>query len=146
LKNERYNLLQKKGWSQGKMKAMLHQSCINNLVNKIPNRAYEGILIDQFCLPDIYQRHIASEQLQLQESTHFMTKAENYSIAVASASVIARARFVQEMNRLSNKVGMPLLKGASKKVDQQIAQIIKEQGRGILNKIAKTHFANTKKA
>lgn len=146
LDNLKYNALQKQGWSQGKMKAMLHQSAINNVVKQVDNRTLKGILIDQFCLPEIYKKHISSEQLTLQANTHFMTKAETYSIAVATASIIARARFVQEMNRLSEQVNMDLLKGASQKVDQQIARIIKQYGRKKLNEIAKIHFANTQKA
>lgn len=146
LHNQKYNTLQQRGWTQGKMKTMLHYACIDSLLKKIGDAPYAGILIDQFCLPPVFIKHLKSESKSIQQNVHFMTKAESYSIAVAAASVIARASFVQEMEKLSAVAGVPLLKGASGKVDQLAASIIREQGEGILNKIAKVHFANTKKA
>ncbi|WP_047985035.1 ribonuclease HIII [Ornithinibacillus californiensis] len=146
LHNPKYNILQKRGWSQGKMKAMLHHHAIQKLLTKIDTNHYDGILIDQFCEPGIYKRHIASEQGKLPEKTYFMTKAESYSIAVATGSIIARASFVKEMDKLSEKIGFELKKGASKLVDQTIARIIREQGEDTLNTCAKLHFANTQKA
>lgn len=50
------------------------------------------------------------------------------------------------MDKLSEKVGIPLRKGAFKLVDQTIARVINEQGQDILHTCAKTHFANTNKA
>jgi ribonuclease HIII len=146
LHNPKYNALQRKGWSQGKMKAMLHHHAIQNLVEKIGHSPYEGILIDQFCEPGIYRKHIASEKERLPEKTFFMTKAESYSIAVAAGSIIARASFVKEMDRLSEQMGFELNKGASKKVDQTIARVIREKGEAALENCAKLHFANTEKA
>ena len=146
LHNEKYNSLQQRGWSQGKMKAMLHHSTINQLIKKIGNTSYEGIVIDQFCQPSVYINYLKSEQKQLNDKTYFMTKAENHAIAVAAGSVIARASFLQEMQRLSEEVGFDLLKGASAKVDQLIARIIKGKGHTALEKVAKLHFKNTEKA
>lgn len=146
LHNEKYNQLQQSGWSQGKMKAMLHDAAIRRLLNKMDAAPYRGIVIDQFCQPAIYKKYLASEQQSIPNHTYFMTKAEHYSIAVAAGSVIARASFLQEMDKLSEQIGHPLLKGASKQVDQLIATIIREKGESALQQIAKVHFANTKKA
>jgi len=146
LDNNKYNELQSKGWSQGKMKAMLHQHVISKLLQKIGDAKMEGVLIDQFCDPGIFIKHIKSEKQTLFNTTYFMTKAESYSIAVAAASIIARARFVKEMDRISEHLGMHLPKGASQKVDRTIAQIIKLKGKDTLNSFAKMHFANTTKA
>lgn len=146
LHNEKYNQLQQQGWSQGKMKTMLHDACIKKVKEKITHAPLEGILIDQFCQPNIYIKHLATENRHLDPHTYFITKAENHSIAVAAASILARASFVREMERLSEWIDQPLLKGASQKVDQLIAKIIREHGTEVLHKIAKVHFANTKKA
>lgn len=146
LHNEKYNHLKQKGWSQGKMKAILHHQAIQNVLKQIGSTPYDGILIDQFCEPAVYHKHIASEQEAKLDKMYFLTKAESYSIAVAAASIIARAKFLQEMDRLSRKMGMTLPKGASRKVDETIAAIINKEGRSALNRCAKTHFANTKKA
>src|SRR5699024_7713065 len=128
------------------MNVILHHACIFNVLHKIGYRYYCGILIDQFCQPNIYKNHLLQEGIQVPDQTYFMTKAEDYSIAVATASIIARASFVKEMERLSKKVNMTLLKGASKKVDLQAATLIKDKGNEYLNSVAKVHFANTNKA
>ncbi|ALX48252.1 ribonuclease HIII [Lentibacillus amyloliquefaciens] len=146
LRNEKYNQLQKRGWSQGKMKAMLHHHAITNVLKKINFAETEGILIDQFCEPAVFKRHIATENKQLHDRTYFMTKAESSSIAVAAASIIARTSFLKEMEQLSQKAGLTLPKGASGKVDQAASRLIKSHGQGMLDSYAKTHFANTKKA
>jgi len=146
LHNDKYNKLQRKGWSQGKMKAMLHHHAIEKLLSKTKGTDSAGILIDQFCMPDVYKRHLASEKATIPEKTYFMTKAESHSIAVAAASIIARTSFVREMDKLSAEVGFTLPKGASAKVDAAIADVIRTHGHEKLESIAKVHFANTKKA
>ncbi|WP_407269128.1 ribonuclease HIII [Radiobacillus sp. PE A8.2] len=146
LHNEKYNKIQAKGWSQGKMKTILHHHAISKLLGKINPVQPDGILIDQFSEPGVYQKHLQSEALELQDHVYFMTKAESYSIAVAAGSIIARASFVKEMDKLSELAGMTIPKGASAKVDQVAGSILKRGGSAELYKYAKIHFANTKKA
>src|SRR5699024_505323 len=107
---------------------------------------YGCILIDQICQPNIYKNHILQEAIQVTDQTYFMTKTEDYSIAIATTSIIARASFIKEIERITKKVNMTLLKGASKKVDLQAATLIKDKGNEYLNSVAKVHFANTNKA
>ncbi|MBU5593629.1 ribonuclease HIII [Amphibacillus sp. MSJ-3] len=146
LPNPKYNQLQKEGWSQGKMKTMLHDAAINSLLSKISPIKPDGILIDQFSEPHVYLNHLKSENKILPDSTYFITKAESQSTAVATASIIARASFVGEISRLSKQVGFTLPKGASAKVDQAASYIIQKKGVAYLHNVAKVHFANTKKA
>lgn len=146
LPNEKYNKLQQSGWSQGKMKALMHHHAIEYVKKKITNQQYDGIIIDQFCQPDVYKRYLRSENLTLQEKTFFVTKAESKSIAVAAASLLARTKFVDEMDRLSRVVGLELPKGAGQQVDKTIARFIQIYGREKLTTCAKIHFANTQKA
>ncbi|MBU5265633.1 ribonuclease HIII [Virgibacillus proomii] len=146
LHNEKYNVLQKQGWSQGKMKAMLHHHVIHQLLNKIGDAPNQGIIIDQFCEPAVYQKYLMSEKQTLAPSTFFLTKAESYSTAVAAASILARASFLNQMDKLSKQLGLELPKGAAPKVDRIIAKIIKAHGADILDSYAKVHFNNTKKA
>ncbi|WP_066194576.1 MULTISPECIES: ribonuclease HIII [Gracilibacillus] len=146
LPNRKYNQLQKKGWNQGKIKAMLHQHAIDKLLAKIGAKDSRGIVIDQFCQPAAFLKHIQQEGLKLAEKTYFMTKAESYSTSVAVASILARARFVREMDRLSEQYGITIPKGASNRVDETAAYLIKQNGIEALDDIAKMHFANTDKA
>lgn len=146
LENKKYNYLQRSGWSQGKMKAMLHHHAIRLLLDKISNQYFKGIVIDQFCTPNVYKQYLRSENEKPIENTYFETKAETVSVAVAAASILARARFLKELDRLSEKTGYPILKGASHEVDKLAAKIIHNKGEAMLNHCAKIHFANTKKA
>ncbi|SES08292.1 ribonuclease HIII [Gracilibacillus ureilyticus] len=142
--NAKYNRLQNKGWNQGKMKAMMHHHAIEKITAKIG--AEQPVLIDQFCQPAVYMKYIGTERKKLHSDTYFMTKAESHSISVAAASIIARAKFVKEMDVLSARFGITIPKGASAKVDETAAYLIKKNGIEALQDAAKMHFANTDKA
>lgn len=146
LPNDIYNKRQEQGWTQGKMKALLHHHAHKNVLKKLDNKPYQGIIVDQFVQESTYKKHLQSEGEQLLPKTFFLTKAESHSIAVATASLIARTRFVREMDRLSNELGIELIKGASKKVDMTISKVIQKFGRKKLFDVGKVHFANTQKA
>ena len=146
LNNEKYNVLQQKGWTQGTMKTILHHQAIVNVMDKIKEEQPDGILIDQFCEPRVYERHLLTQNYSMLPKTYFMTKAESHSIAVAAASILARTRFVKGMDHISKSLGMEIPKGASTKVDQVAARLMKRFGEKSLTSYAKIHFANTKKA
>jgi len=146
LHNEKYNEWQQKGWSQGKMKTMLHHHAYNKLIQKIAPTKPEGWIIDQFAEPNVYKKHLRTENQTLQENVYFLQKAESYSIAVAAASIIARTQFVIQMDKLSEKAGMEIPKGASKKVDQTAARLMEKEGKDAIGQYAKVHFATTEKA
>lgn len=70
------------------------------------------------------------------------TKAES-DLAVAAASVLARAEFLIRLKRLSDEVGTMLPKGASPAVELAATMIIKKHGRDRLDTVAKLHFKTT---
>lgn len=146
LQNKKYNDWQRNGWTQGKIKTILHHKALDGLLKEIAPEKPEGILIDQFSQPDVYQKHLRSEGFSLQEKTYFMTKAESYSIAVAVGSIIARSAFVKAMDQLEFDTGLPIPKGASSKVDKAAAAVIQAYGEEKLDELAKVHFATTNKA
>ncbi|ENH97039.1 ribonuclease HIII [Gracilibacillus halophilus YIM-C55.5] len=145
LPNQKYNQMQQKGWNQGKMKAMLHHHAIQKLLAKLDVETPPSILIDQFCPPATYSKYLRQEGQKMQQNMYFMTKAESYSTSVAVASIIARAKFVKDMDQLTKSIGVEIPKGASQRVDEMGAYIVKKFGKERLQHIAKTHFANTKK-
>ncbi len=113
LKNEKYNQMQEKGMSQGKMKALLHNQAISNLLRKMNGVKPEAILIDQFAEPGIYFKHLSGRDI-VKEKTFFSTKAESIHLSVAAASIIARYSFLIEMDKLSREAGMTIPKGAGR--------------------------------
>jgi len=71
------------------------------------------------------------------------TKAES-DLAVAAASILARAEFLLRLKRLSSEVGTTLPKGASPAVELAAKMIIKKHGEDRLGSVAKLHFKTTK--
>ena len=63
-------------------------------------------------------------------------------VAVAAASVLARARFVEGLGQLSGWAGFELPKGATHVLDAG-RRVFKECGRSGLDKVAKTSFRTT---
>lgn len=146
LHNEKYNDVQLKGWSQGKMKAKLHNQALAKVLEKIAPEKPDYILIDQFAERDIYYRHIKDSKNIIKDNVLFATKAEQLHLSVAAASIIARYAFLIEMDKLSKKIGTKLPKGAGHGVDEVAAQILLAQGEDALREVTKWHFANTTKA
>jgi ribonuclease HIII len=81
------------------------------------------------------------KQIELKQQT----KAES-DIAVAAASILARADFVTRIQKLGQDIGIPLPKGASKATLEIAAKIINQLGANKLNTLAKTHFKTLHKA
>lgn len=146
LRNEKYNALQAKGYSQGKMKAMMHNKALGHTLAKMAPEKPAHILIDQFAERGVYYNYLKNEREIVRDGVLFSTKAEQLHVSVATASILARAAFLKEMDRLSELAGVALQKGASSKVDALAARIWRGQGEEFLRSITKWHFANTEKA
>lgn len=146
LTNEKYNEVQAKGWSQGKIKALLHNQALKHVLRKMNDKKPDYILIDQFAERGIYYNHIKSEPEIVRENVLFSTKAEGLHVAVAAASIIARVAFLEEMDRLSAIAGVTLPKGAGRAVDEAAAKILLKNGEAALKSMTKWHFANAEKA
>ncbi|MFD6442325.1 ribonuclease HIII [Peribacillus sp. NPDC060186] len=144
--NPKYNTLQAKGMSQGKMKAILHNQAIKHLVQKIQPEQAEAVLIDQFAQPDVFFNYLKGQELFQANATYLCTKAEGIHLGVAAASILARYAFVKRFDLLSEKAGFKIPKGAGFAVDEAAARLIHEKGIDSLNEFTKIHFANTEKA
>jgi ribonuclease HIII len=64
--------------------------------------------------------------------------------AVAAASILARARQLEEIEHLSERVGFRLPLGATHVVDAG-RRVVEELGEYGLARVAKTHFATTRR-
>lgn len=146
LDNAEYNRWQRSGMPQTKMKALLHNRTLAKLVDAIAPIEPEAIIIDEFLKQDSYFRYLSDEDRIVRERVHCLPKAESVHVSVAAASIIARYVFLDEMERLSHAIGLPLPKGAGAIVDEAAANIIRARGAEALETCAKLHFANTKKA
>ncbi len=146
LDNDRYNKMQAKGMSQGKMKAYLHNIAITKLLEKIQPRKPEAVLIDQFAKPDVFFGYLKGQEMFQADPIYLSTGAESIHVSVAAASILARAAFVKKFEALSSEAGFTIPKGAGPAVDLAAAKLIEKKGLESLATFTKLHFANTEKA
>lgn len=142
LDNKSYNEYYAKGYNMNKIKAILHNKVLTNLLKK--KLPYEKIIMDQFVYPKKYFEHI-KEASEKTTNITFMTHAEDVCLSVAVASIISRYIFLKEMDKLSDALKTTLPKGASDLVDNVAKEIVKKYGFDKLNDIAKINFKNTLK-
>lgn len=139
--NKEYNEKQKQGYNINKITAILHNQVLSKLKNKYP---YDYIIVDQFAEKYVYFSYLKNVNNVVLDIT-FLTKAESKCLSVACASLISRYIFLKEYLKLSQKLNMPLPKGAGSKVDETGALIVKKFGKEILFDISKVNFKNTEK-
>lgn len=142
---EKYNVMQQ-SMTQGKMTAILHNHALNNVISKVDSNKVDAVLIDQFAKKKTYYNYLKDEADILEKNVYFATKGESRHLAVAAASIIARASFLESLKKTSTKYKMTLPSGANPKVDVIAAQFIEKYGIEELKKVVKWHFANTEKA
>jgi ribonuclease HIII len=92
-------------------------------------------MLDQFSKQPLVQRYFKRTDFDLR----MQTKAEEDPV-VAAASILARAEYVRQIQKLSERFGEPLQKGASARVREQGVQIIEKFGPQGLKDFAKLHF------
>ena len=140
--NKQYNELYSGDMNMNKIKAVLHNKVLYDLVKKDYNHDY--VVVDQFEYPGSYYKHIKESKNQV-KNIFFMTKAEDKCLSVACASMISRYIFLQEMDKLGKEVNMFLPKGASSLVDETAKKIVDKYGFEKLSTLAKLNFKNTEK-
>ena len=64
-------------------------------------------------------------------------------VAVAAASLVARAEYLRGREWLQEEFGLPLPKGAGKEVETAAARFIERHGFPALGRVAKLHFRIT---
>jgi ribonuclease HIII len=97
-------------------------------------------LSDQFARPEVLQRALREKGLTIQLDQR--TKGES-DTAVAAASILARERFVDWIDKTSTASGVKLPLGASDSVIKAAQELIARHGPEALGKAAKLHFKTT---
>ena len=135
---KRYNELYAKVKNLNRLLAWGHAWTLENMLEKV---SCDLAVVDKFG-DELYLRKVLREKGR-KITVVQQTRAEE-DTAVAAASILARARFVRQMEQLSKKVGKTLPKGASDPWIVVIGrELIAEHGKDILNEIAKLHFKTT---
>lgn len=115
-----------------------HAKAIEELLAKVEcnNAIADQFADERFILSKLQEK---GKKLNLIQ----MHKAEE-NIAVAAASILARARFLQKLSKLSSEYRVELSKGASPNVINNAKAFVATYGENSLRKVAKLHFKTTK--
>ena len=140
LSNKEYNENYNADMNMNKVKAVLHNKVLSKMVNKYQA---DYVVVDQFAKPYVYYNYLKGTNYV--RNITFITKAEDKCLSVACASLISRFVFLKEFDKLGEKLGVFLIKGASDKVDELGLRIVNKFGFDKLTDIAKLNFKNTEK-
>ena len=139
LSNKEYNDNYGKDMNMNKIKAVLHNKVLTEMVK---DNDYDYIVVDQFEPESSYYKHLSDVPNPLKGIT-FITKAEDKCLSVAVSSLISRYIFIKEMDKLGDKYGIFLPKGANYYVEDVGIKLVNKYGEKILHDIAKLNFSNT---
>ena len=139
LSNKEYNDNYSKDMNMNKIKAVLHNKVLTEMVK---DNNYDYIVVDQFEPEKCYYNHLSDVPNPLKGIT-FITKAEDKCLSVAVSSLISRYIFIKEMDKLGDKYGIFLPKGANYYVEDIGIKLVNKYGEKILHDIAKLIFSNT---
>ena len=131
----KYNPLYEKIGNLNRLLAWGHARTIENLLERRPD--CPRALSDQFANPALIKRSLMTKGKAIQLDQR--TKAES-DLAVAAASIIARERFIDWLERNGRRLGVVLPRGVSPQVKSVARDLVAKHGPAILREVAKTHF------
>jgi len=134
----KYNDLFEKIGNLNRLLAWGHARVIENLLDLRSD--CPRALSDQFANPKLIQAALMKKgrSIQLQQRT----KAEA-DLAVAAASILARERFIDWLERTGRKFKVVIPRGASAQVKKIARELVQAHSPGILNELTKAHFKTT---
>jgi ribonuclease HIII len=131
---KKYNELYASFKNLNKLLAWGHATVLENILTRVP---CDLAISDKFADESVILRALKEKGKAIKLIQR--TKAEE-DIAVACASVLARAEFVLKMAKLSQEYELDLPKGASAHVVSQGRKFAQKYGAQELKNVAKTHF------
>lgn len=129
--------------NMNKVKAILHNKVLNRLLHK-EKFEYDYIVVDQFALVTKYFEHIKDIPEKV-TNIDFTPHAEDKCRSVAVSSIISRYIFLNELDKMSQKYGMTIPKGAGETVDEFGREFVSKYGKDELKNAVKLNFKNTDK-
>jgi len=131
----RYNELYRKIGNLNRLLAWGHARVIENLCEARPD--CPRALSDKFADVRVLERALMDKGKNIRLDQR--TKAES-DFAVAAASILAREKFIGWLEDAGGKAGVKLPRGVSAAVKAAAAEIVSNNGPGVLENFAKTHF------
>ncbi len=135
---ESYNRLYVKFANVNRLLAWGHARTLENLLEKVPD--CPRAISDQFGAKELVQRALLEKGRALKLEQMHRAEAD---VAVAAASILARAEFIHRLDKLSEAAGVTLPRGASAAVTAAAVAVAKKSGFDGLSRVTKLHFKTT---
>jgi ribonuclease HIII len=135
----KYNELYAKIANLNRLLAWGHARAIEDILGKVE---CDHVISDQFADPSGLKRALMEKGRTVRLESRVRAEAD---IAVAAASVLARAEFLRRLKGLADQWETELPKGAGANVDQAARVFVANKGRENLPQVAKMHFKTTQK-
>jgi len=130
----KYNELYEKFGNLNHLLAWGHATAIENLVKE---NQCQNVIIDQFASEHVVLNALRRKRLEVDLTQRHRGEED---VVVAAASIIARAAFLDGLDRLEKEFGMEIPKGASQKVIQAGKMFVRKHGKDQLVQVGKLHF------
>jgi ribonuclease HIII len=134
----KYNELYAKFLNVNTLLAWAHATAIEKLHSR--HTACQRVIVDKFANEYVLENALKKKHLSLQVIQKVRAEED---IVVAAASILARAQFLEGLERASSLAGIKLPKGASQAVIVAGRSVVNKQGKAFLSQVAKTHFRTT---
>ena len=136
---EKYNLLYSRMKNLNRILAWGHARVIENILLQVDaSRALSDQFGDEMYIKNALMK--LGKKIRLEQRPG----AES-DLAVAAASILARAEFLNRLESLSRECGIVLPKGASPQTEEAARKLVEKLGKENLEKYVKMHFKNTLK-
>lgn len=134
----KYNELYGKFKNLNRLLGWAHVAALGDLSQKT---GCKTAILDQFADKHVVDNMLRQKKLEIDLTQKVRGEQDP---VVAAASILARAAFLEGMEKLSEEVGMTLPKGASAQVKKAAEELAGKHGAEVLKKVAKTHFKTMK--
>ena len=127
----------------GNLNTLLAQLHAEVLAPLIKRHGAPSVLVDKFAAPQVLERALG--KLVSEKPVLTQVPRAEANLAVAAASILARASFLEGLKQCEESCGTDLHKGAGEPVDRAARRVVAIGGAELLGKVAKMHFKNTSK-
>ena len=131
---KKYNELYKNFKNLNSLLAWGHSAAIEQILKKVD---CQEVIIDQFASEHVVESALSRKGVEVNLTQRHRGEED---IVVAAASIVARAAFVEGIDKLGKEYHLKLPKGASQAVIEAGRGFVRSHGKEALPMVAKLHF------
>lgn len=131
---QKYNELYARFKNLNRLLGWAHAAALGDLSAKTNCKK---AILDQFAEKHVVESALKQKKIEVDLEQRIHGEED---LVVAAASILARAGFLEGMEKLSSEYGMVLPKGASSVVLEAGVKLVEKYGVEVLEKVGKAHF------